>query len=382
MTDLQQDIDRLILDIHAAPLEPARWQQVVTSLCQIHGAGKAQLFSIPIVRGASFWNVSAGVSPEANAEYSAQFAHEDVWVIGGRRHNATLAGTIAVGEELIDRRDYLKTRFYNEFLAPHDVDGFMHVVLREPMFAGAPPAAVFSLFRGVGKETFGADERNTLRRLAPHLILAVNTFWRARELSLHNAVLGQTLDAVSAPLFIVDGLGRLLFTNAAAEDALRAGDCLRVEGGCLVPSPSVRERKVCVEALRDLLHRRAATVSLTVGPAGRSVILSTAPLSESVETLAPWGSSAGIVWLVPMRQSPNPVRRIATLFALTGAEERLLAHLAAGSSLTTTAESLRVSIHTARSQLKAIQRKTGWRTQGELVRMVQQLSIVDPQFSR
>jgi DNA-binding CsgD family transcriptional regulator len=83
-----------------------------------------------------------------------------------------------------------------------------------------------------------------------------------------------------------------------------------------------------------------------------------------------------------MRQSPNPVRRIATLFALTGAEERLLAHLAAGSSLTTTAESLRVSIHTARSQLKAIQRKTGWRTQGELVRMVQQLSIVDPQFSR
>jgi DNA-binding CsgD family transcriptional regulator len=76
------------------------------------------------------------------------------------------------------------------------------------------------------------------------------------------------------------------------------------------------------------------------------------------------------------------VRRIATLFALTGAEERLLAHLAAGLNLSTTAESLRVSIHTARSQLKAIQRKTGWRTQGELVRMVQQLSIVDPQFPR
>jgi DNA-binding CsgD family transcriptional regulator len=69
------------------------------------------------------------------------------------------------------------------------------------------------------------------------------------------------------------------------------------------------------------------------------------------------------------------------LFALTGAEERLLVCLSGGSNLTNTAEALRISIHTARSQLKAIQRKTGWRTQGELVRMVQQLGVINPQSS-
>jgi DNA-binding CsgD family transcriptional regulator len=72
------------------------------------------------------------------------------------------------------------------------------------------------------------------------------------------------------------------------------------------------------------------------------------------------------------------VNRISTLFALTSAEEKLLVHLSAGARLTDVAETLRISIHTARSQLKAIQRKTGWRTQGELVRMVQQLGIIDP----
>ena len=39
---------------------------------------------------------------------------------------------------------------------------------------------------------------------------------------------------------------------------------------------------------------------------------------------------------------------------------------------------MQIRIHTARNQLKAIQRKTGWRTQAEIVRMVQQLSVISP----
>jgi DNA-binding CsgD family transcriptional regulator len=377
MTDRQRDQDRLILDIHSAPLEPERWHTVVDSLCQIHHAEKAQLFSAPQMGQTSFWSVTTEVNPEANAEYAAEFASEDVWMLAGQRRNSFSTGLISLGEDLIDRRDYLKTRFYNEFLAPHDFDAFMSVVLRAPKAPQAPPSALFSLYRGVGKKPFGSQERELLKRLTPHLILAVNTYWKARELSLENAMLGQTLNAVSAPLLVVDTLGGLLFANAAAEEVLRAGDCLRVLDGRLVPSPSVFERNACVEALRSILVGQAATVSLTIDPSGRTVLLSTAPISEPA-AFAPWNSAAGLVWLVPICQSLKPVNRISTLFALTSAEEKLLVHLSAGARLTDVAETLRISIHTARSQLKAIQRKTGWRTQGELVRMVQQLGIIDP----
>ena len=69
---------------------------------------------------------------------------------------------------------------------------------------------------------------------------------------------------------------------------------------------------------------------------------------------------------------------MAGVFGLTRAEQRLLALLAAGSSLTEVAETLNISIHTARTQLKAIQQKTGWHTQSEIARMVQQFGVIDP----
>jgi DNA-binding CsgD family transcriptional regulator/PAS domain-containing protein len=378
MTDRQEDIDRLILDIHAAPLETDGWQGVVESVCHATGADKGLLFSVPRTLGTTFWNVSWEMSPDVTAEYSVEFAPEDCWMLEVQSRGATSPGTLFTGEELIERRDYLNTRFFNEFLVRHDIDRFMNVALLAPMMPRFPAAATLSLYRGRGSESFGAIDRETLKRLTPHLIIAVSTFWRARELSLRNALLSHTVDAVTTPLFVIDHSGRIVFANAAGESSIRTDECLRIEGRCLVPSPSVRERKVCIEALRGLLHGRAATICLTVGPAGRSVILSTAPIANSTDTFAHWGSSAGIVWLAPTKQSLSPVRRVAALFALTSAEERLLAHLSVGSHLTATAEALCVSIHTVRSQLKAIQRKTGWRTQGELVRMVQQLGVIDP----
>jgi DNA-binding CsgD family transcriptional regulator len=375
MTDGREEMDRLVLDIHAAPLDAERWPKVVDSVCRVTGAEQGVIFSVPRIRGATFWSISTGVSSEAKAQYSVEFALEDVWLLEVESRGATAPGTLFVGEELIDRRSYLRTRFFNEFLLRHDMDRIMNLALLPSM------AATLSLYRGCGKEAFGTRERETLGRLTPHLILAVNTFWKARELSMHNAVLGQTLDAVTTPLFVVDRTGRLLYANMAAEAALRAGDCLRVIGGSLVPSPAVRERIACADALRGLLVGRAATVALTVGPTGRPVILSTAPISGSVDAFAQWGSAAGLLWLVPVPSTVSSVRRVAMLFALTAAEERLLARLADGSNLTHIAETLRISIHTARSQLKAIQRKTGWRTQGELVRMVHQLGAISPQSS-
>jgi DNA-binding CsgD family transcriptional regulator len=254
----------------------------------------------------------------------------------------------------------------------------MCLLLRDPPFPGAPPGAAFSFYRGTNSTAFGADEREIISRVAPHLVLALNTFWRVRALSLRNAALTESLDAVAAAIFIVDRTGHLIFENGAAQQALRVGDCLRVVAGCLEPSDGVRERKSCRDALYGLLHGRAATVQLTVGPVKRTVMFSTAPFSNSSDTYSPWEGAAGLVWLVPSATTSSAVDRIAKLFALTAAEERLLARLSEGSSLAEAADSLQISIHTARNQLKAIQRKTGWRTQAEILRRVQQLSVISP----
>ena len=67
-----------------------------------------------------------------------------------------------------------------------------------------------------------------------------------------------------------------------------------------------------------------------------------------------------------------PWAPIAACLGLTPAEARLASHLAGGTSLEEASESLGVSIHTARTQLKAVFAKTGTRRQGELVALLMQ----------
>ena len=46
-------------------------------------------------------------------------------------------------------------------------------------------------------------------------------------------------------------------------------------------------------------------------------------------------------------------------------------------SLTNTGGALSISIHARRTELKSIQQKTGWHTQSELARAMQQLGVID-----
>jgi DNA-binding CsgD family transcriptional regulator len=187
-----------------------------------------------------------------------------------------------------------------------------------------------------------------------------------------------SLDAVSTPLFVLDQRGRVVFANAAAVEVIRGGELLRVVDGMLEPSPWMIERKACLAALQKLASGIGSTVCLTVGERRRQMLLSTAPLPKDGEVVAPWGAAAGLVWLAPFARKSSAVKRVAALFGLSPAEETLLARLASGATLAEAAVALCLSIHTVRTQLKAVQRKTGWRTQGELVRMVQQLGAIDP----
>jgi len=370
------NIDQLILDIHAAPLDPARWKQVVDAMRCTLNADRAFIFSVPTYREEDFWHVGSEMDPTTSIEYAQEFAPEDVWMLEVKRRKAE-TGMISTGEELIPRAVFLRSRFFNEFLARHDIDRFLNVLLRDPPGRGAPVPASFSFYRGLGHSAFGDQERALLARVTPHLVLALDTFWRTRDLSLQNALLSRTLDAVTAPLFLIDRLGRIVFANRAAETELRTGERLRSINGRLTPSPDLRDPRGCVEALRRLRDGRGGTAALTVGTSARRVMLSTAPLSETTNP-GSWGGPLGLVWLTPAHLTSGPTSLIADLFGLTAAEDRLLKSLAAGTSLSETAKTLRVSIHTARTQLKSIQQKTGWHTQSELSRTVQQLGAIDP----
>jgi hypothetical protein len=97
-----EDIDRLILDIHAAPLDEKRWAGIVHALSGIVRADRAMLFSVPVGRCEEFWNVLSEVDPGLPRDYALEFAPEDSWALAARRLTAPMAGRIVAGDELVD----------------------------------------------------------------------------------------------------------------------------------------------------------------------------------------------------------------------------------------------------------------------------------------
>ncbi len=374
------DIDNLILAIHAAPLAPLRWQCIVDGMRIVLNADRAFIFSVPTHRGEDFWHVGSEMDPATSVEYAQEFAPEDVWMLEAKRRKAQ-TGLISTGEELVGRSEFLRTRFFNEFLARHDIDRFLNVLLRDPPGRGAPVPASFSFYRGLGRPPFGEAERNLLGRITPHLVLALDLFWKARALTVENAVLARTLDAVTAPLLLIDHLGRVVFANRAAEMELQSGECLQAINGRLAPSPGVQDPRACAAVLRNLRAGYGGTAVLTVGSGIRKVMLSTAPFSDTAN-MVHRGAAVGLVWLATPQAKSNSAAVIAELFGLTAAEQRLLKTLANGANLAEAADTLGVSIHTVRTQLKSIQQKTGCHTQGELGRVVQQLDVISPGTER
>ena len=77
---------------------------------------------------------------------------------------------------------------------------------------------------------------------------------------------------------------------------------------------------------------------------------------------------------MPIRKDTG--RDMALLFGLTPAERRILDKLIDGADLRQATTSLGVSIHTARAQLKSILRKTGRRSQSQLLMLAARVATL------
>ncbi|CAN0574888.1 unnamed protein product, partial [Ectocarpus sp. 12 AP-2014] len=114
---------------------------------------------------------------------------------------------------------------------------------------------------------------------------------------------------------------------------------------------------------------------VNVGPS-ESVIATLDPFRAPPETAVPCAApAAALLSLTDHRIDPTRVeQRLALLFGLTGAEQRLVLGLADDRSLTELADDTGLSIHTLRSQLKAVYAKTGLKRQSQLAGLVQRLT--------
>jgi DNA-binding CsgD family transcriptional regulator len=201
------------------------------------------------------------------------------------------------------------------------------------------------------------DDRALLTLLAPNLAQAAVLGFQLTEGRSGVTVLLDILDAFVIGVVLLDSSGNLSFANASA------ASLLRIPAGLVAPGSLEGRRATQVrEALRAL--SRPPTED------GQGLHVVAAPLDPVDARLGVNARFATALFISERVRQEAGTKRFAALYGLTPAEERLALKLGAGASLAAAARQLGIQVATARSELRAVFKKTRTHRQTDLVRMV------------
>jgi DNA-binding CsgD family transcriptional regulator/PAS domain-containing protein len=378
MSQKPPDIDDVILKIHAAPLEPHGWQTVMRSLMDLCEAENALMLTVGATQMPSIksWEPSLNFNPAALQDYASHWGSQDLLYLGARQKGRIRAGLVSTETQLVGAREYSSSPYFNEFCKPHGLYAHLNVCLSEGIpQLGLGPSAI-TLYRGEVKGSFGDSQATVLQRLAPHLSMAARTTWHIEALVMAEPMYRRALDEVRLPLFALDMTGKIVLVNSAAEELIRAKRWITVARNHLGAAGGLLGPDAFRHALANLRAGSGTTLLLTDGESHQQAVMTTVPLGSSSPINVASKRIAGFVWIVPCSPDLSPVNNLGKLFQLSPAEVRLLQRLVDGTSLTAAAAQLHVSLHTARTQLKVIFRKTGRRTQAQLLGLAHRMAMI------
>jgi DNA-binding CsgD family transcriptional regulator len=357
---LHSVIDRL----YRGALEEDAWISALEGIHSHFGAEGMALFSI---------------NPKTLSAYRAEVMHVDhrtitdyheTWIQQDPRHsagNALKDGEVVTEEDLVRWGDFTRTTIYNEFLVPSNITRQLATWVQRTDERGV----VLSLARGRTRSAFSKDLKKDMAVLVPHLRRAIEVKDR---LCAYRAVQQSMLESLDRFPFAVILLRRDLTIDqcsTSAQQLLSEGTSLRSEHGRLRILPLTAERRFH-QQLDELTRREGEMPVITVPRGPERVPLSLLALPLYAERAVWVGSLARWMLLVhvPEMTSCVPPERLQRALGATPAEAALVYQLLQGKTLTDAAAELRISVHTARSQLKALFAKTGVSRQSELIRHV------------
>jgi DNA-binding CsgD family transcriptional regulator len=185
------------------------------------------------------------------------------------------------------------------------------------------------------------------------------------------------LERLDLGIMILAADTRLVFANAVARRVLQSGRDLTMSRGCARPRHSAQTRRF------EKVVRGAALTSIGRGTgAGGFLPLARPDLAPLPLLVSPYRAPPGapghehehgaalIVFSDPEARVGAPERAIAQMFGLAPAQARLAAALVAGETMADYADSVGISMNTAKTQMRQIFLKTGVNRQADLIRAV------------
>jgi DNA-binding CsgD family transcriptional regulator/PAS domain-containing protein len=367
--DKTGQLSALIGDIYDAAFDPASWPDVLHQVASFVGGSGGSLF----VRDGASKTGNALYDVGVDLHYRESYFNTYIKLDPMNAANAVLsAGEVISNSSVISRTEFLRTRFYKEWVKPQGwVDNVVGAIEKSPT-----SIALVAVFRGEREGLADEGARQRLRLLLPHfrravLIGKVINFQRAE-----NATLADTLDALAAATFMVDAAARIVHANAAGWAMLGEGELFRAVSGRLVAICSQAE-----QTLADIVATAAGgdaaigisgvAVPLTTG-SGQDYVAHVLPLTSGARREA--GTSYAAVAAIFVHKAAldvhSPLELLARRFRLTPSELQVLLAVVEVGGAPKVAETLGIAENTVKTHLRRLFEKTGTTRQAELVKLV------------
>ena len=364
-----ETFSKVVESIYDCALNPNRWIDTADMIAQLVGAEDC-LLGVHDMK-----NVHHGVMfrPRGVDESYERLYAEKYAAINPHSVPITLlpVGKVVTTRMINLEQEVLGSRFYQEFMKPQGIfETIGFNVLKTERRIGWLAAN-----RLLDQPRYGDAEVRLLTLLSPHVCRAITISDALNLKTIRSEALEVTLNALTSGVYLADSLGRIIYTNRAAEQQIENGNVLRIENNRLVPIDRMARARL-VTVIDEAIADEAATLSSGFSVAlpareGGGLVAAVLPLhgGERRNLCGAFAAMAAIFVQDPIVVPPFPGEAFAKLYGLTGSELRTLLAMAPGLSVKEAAELLGISDTTARTHLQHIYGKTGTSKQTELLHL-------------
>jgi DNA-binding CsgD family transcriptional regulator len=372
----------LIGDIYDAALDTALWGAALGKTREFLGGYAAALYAKnAISKTCDVAYTDGRIDAHYTRLYLEKYARLDPSTTG--QFLAEIGEPIST-ENLIAYDEFLETRFYKEWMRPQGLVDLASTILDK----SPTVAAMFGVVRHERDGLVDDEMRRRLHLIVPHLRRAVLV---GRVIDLKSAAASRfadTLDGISAGMFLVAASGAIVHANTSGHVLLASGDVLRAVNGRLVASDPAAD-----QALQEILAAaangdpavgvRGIAQPLAAHPDGERYVAHVMPLTSGARRQA--GKQYAAVALIIAHkvgfQMPSAPETIAKFFRLTPSELRVLLAIVQVGGVPETAEALGVAESTVKTHLRRLFDKTGSTRQADLVKLMAGFASPLSQFS-
>lgn len=353
-----EELSLLIEAIYDSALNPALWPVALGAISSFVGGCSTGLYVKDAVSrtGALYYN-DMGIAAADTARYFDHYIKVDPTTV---RHYFIGVGEMASTVDLMPYDEFEQSRLYREWAEPLGLVDHLSAVLEKNQTS----VSLVGVFRNRQQGLADEPMRRRMRLVIPHVRRAVMIGGLLERREVSNSALTQTLDAVSAAVFLVDASGAVRHANAAGLAMLAGPGPVRDIDGHLAGVE--RELNAAL-----LLGGGNASYDPIVGRDGLHYLVHILPLHGARRSVGVAGFMDAAVFIQRTTLAePAAPEALAKAYRLTPTELRTLLAVTEIGGVRQVADALGISETTVKFHLRGVYAKTGSTRQADLVKLV------------